>query len=161
MNNQIINYIYKESEKLKNRQDKEDVAQEVVYIILEKGMGDNELDEGLKNYIKGIIWNYSTTLYNQFNKDTFTLTATDIPQYNVTVTYTDEREDYKELTSKIRRYVFENYYSKNKKLTKWRVFYLVLKGYDYRYIADRLKIGYKTAIEYNYQALKEIKERIA
>jgi hypothetical protein len=162
MNIETYNYVQKISKTIKNKPDIDDVSQEVLLILLEKNLLDTELTEELKNYIKGIVWNYSTTLYNDFHKDTFAITSTaeNIPEYTVTVTYLSDSDQYKESLRTIRDYVFRNYYSKNKGLTKWRVFYLQLINNDYQYVSERLGLTYKTCIEYNYQALKEIRTEL-
>lgn len=162
MNIETYNYVQKISKTIKNKPDIDDVSQEVLLILLEKNLLDSELTEELKNYIKGIVWNYSTTLYNDFHKDTFAITSTaeNIPEYTVTVTYLSDTEQFKESLRRIRDYVFRNYYKKDKALTKWKVFYLQLINNDYKYVSNRLGLTHQTCIEYNYQALKEIREEL-
>tara|TARA_R110002020_G_scaffold415166_1_gene624589 strand:- start:25 stop:561 length:537 start_codon:yes stop_codon:yes gene_type:complete len=162
MNIDIYNYVQKISKTIKNKSDIEDVSQEVLLILMEKELLQKELTEELQNYIKGIVWNYSTTLYNDFNKDTFAITGTadNIPEYTVSISYLSDSEQFKESLRTIKDYVYRNYYRKNKGLTKWRVFYLQLINNDYQYVSQRLGLTYKTCIEYNYQALKEIRTEL-
>ncbi|WP_339755151.1 hypothetical protein [Algoriphagus aquimarinus] len=162
MNTETYDYVQKIAKSIKNKSDVEDVAQEVLLILLEKNLLDKELTEGLQNYIKGIVWNYSTTLYNDFRKDTFQITSTvdNIPEYTVSTTYLSDSQQYKETLRTIKDYVFRIYYRKGKAITKWRVFYLQLINNDYKYVSKRLGLTYKTCIEYNYQALKEIKSEL-
>lgn len=162
MNIQIYDYVNTISKSIKNKSDIEDVSQEVLLVLISKGLIDNELTEGLKNYIKGIVWNYSTTLYNDFNKDTYSITgdALNIPEYVSSSYYISDSVKYKESLRTIKDYVFREYYMKGIGLTKWRVFYLQLVNNDYKYVSDRLGLSYKTCIEYNYQALKEIKAEL-
>ncbi|ERM82371.1 hypothetical protein P872_18410 [Rhodonellum psychrophilum GCM71 = DSM 17998] len=167
MNTEIYNYILTTSKKIKCKQDIEDVASEVTLILLEKKLMDNELTEPLKNYIKGIIWNYSTTLYNQFRFDTDYIEDNINSHFEIVYDDSNDRmnEDnhielspvYVKSMKVIKQYVFDNYYIKRKRLTKWRVFYLNHLGYDYKFIMKRLNIKYQTCIEYKYQAQKEIK----
>lgn len=162
MNIQIYDYVQTVVKSIKNKSDIDDVSQEVLLILISKGLIDSELNEGLQNYIKGIVWNYSTTLYNEFNKDTFSITgdALNIPEYVSNTSYVSDSILYKESLRTIKDYVFREYYKKGKGLTKWRVFYLQLLNNDYKYVSERLGLTYKTCIEYNYQALKEIKAEL-
>lgn len=158
MNNDIYKYVYTITNKVKNKQDKEDVAQEVLLILCKKNLINNELTEGLKNYIKGIVWNYSTTLYNQFNQDTFLISSSfDIPENQEEVNQSNYS---KEVLIKIKQYVYSNYYLKGKNLNRWRVFYLWLRGYDYDFISNRLNINRRSCIEYTYLNLKELKAKV-
>lgn len=162
INQEIYDYVQEISKKIKNRDDREDVAQETLTILCEKNIIGEPLTPRLREYIKGIVWNYSTTLFNDFHNavSNRTYNADALPDYVITGTYTEDREDFKQLLSVIRSYVFNNYYKKGKKLTKWRVFYLILKGYSYKDIMVRLNIAYKTVVEYNFQTTTEIKKNL-
>jgi DNA-binding NarL/FixJ family response regulator len=162
MNQQIYDYVEQLCKKVKNSDDREDVMQETLTILCEKGLINEVLTLRLKNYISGIVWNYSTTLFNDFHNAVSnpSISGELIPDYVVTSTYTSEREDYRKMMGHIKKYVFDNYYKKNKKLTKWRVFYLVLQGYSYKEIMARLGVAYKTVVEYNFQTVKEIGDKI-
>lgn len=163
MNNETYKYVQQICKKIKNKEDIEDTQQNVFLILIEKDLINKPLTIELQNYIKGIVWNTSTTLYNQFNQDTFELTATanNIQDYiDNEPEYVSDSIEFITSLSLIKKYVFENYYKKKKNLMKWRVFYLQLINNDYRYVSDRLKLTHSTCIEYNYLALKEIKEKL-
>jgi hypothetical protein len=162
MNMEIYDFVYDLSRRIKNADDREDVAQETLTILCEQGTINDPLTPKFKNYIKGIVWNYSTTLFNDFHNpvSNMTISASDLPAYNATVTPTGDREDYKRVMSMIRDYVFRNYYKKGRKLTKWRVLYLILNGYSYKEVVARLGIKYKTVVEYNTKAVEEINNKI-
>jgi len=162
MNNEVYEYTVKQTNRIKNKFDKKDVQQQVMLVLIEKKLHTEKLEDWLQNYIKGIIWNVSTTLHNQFNQDTYSLTTAHNLLYDesIKVDYIEDRPDYKELISKIKLYVFNTYFSKGKSMTKWKVWYLVHRNWDYKDIATRLNISYRTAIEYQYQALQEIKDKV-
>lgn len=158
MNTEIYDYVTTFTKKIKNKEDVNDVQQQVLLILCEKNLIQSKLDDGLKNYIKGIVFNVSTTLYNKFNYNTtYFPEGFDIEHQEEEPV--DEKKVYNQLMSKIKKLVLEKYYKKNKSITKWKVFYLYQKGYGYKYIQKRLNISYQTAIEYNYQCMKEIKQR--
>ncbi|SIS88748.1 sigma-70 RNA polymerase sigma factor region 4 domain-containing protein [Belliella pelovolcani] len=163
--NQVHNYVIKQTEKIKNKEDYDDVVQSVLLVLIQKNLYNTECDDKLKNYIKGIIWNISTTIYKQgYYYTTYTDCINDYEYiYNTNNNeepfYIDETEEYKKLLHNIRTYIFENYYKKNKSIIKWKCWYLKLKGYDYRYISDRLNLTYKSCIEYNYKCNTEIKSK--
>ncbi len=162
MNNETYNFVTTFTKKIKNKSDIEDVQQQVLLILIEKNLIDKELNEGLKNYIKGMIFNISTTIYNQFNKDTFPISneCNSIIDNDNDSEYLSESIEYTTTLSIIRKYIFENYYKKKKNLAKWRVFYLQLINNNYKFVSQRLNLNYSTCIEYNYQALKEIKQNL-
>ncbi|MBC6365786.1 sigma-70 family RNA polymerase sigma factor [Algoriphagus sp. AK58] len=159
MNTEVYNYVYSIANKIKNKSDKEDVAQEVLLILCRKNLVETELTEGLKNYIKGIVWNYSTTLYNQFNQDTFYINST-FDQIDSTEDEINESNFSNEVLRKVKNYVYQNYFIKGRNLNRWRVFYLWYRGYNYDYISNRLKINRRSCVEYTYLNLKELKQNL-
>lgn len=161
MNVRIYSYVQEICRKIKNKSDYDDVVQNVMLILCEKGLVDKTLDDGLKNYIKGIVFNNSTTL---FNKDSqyVEMVTTDIKDLQH-----DQEEEYFQMDvnlglmySHIKKYVFDNYYMKERSLVRWKVFYLRLKGYDYHYIKKRLNITYCTALEYYSKSCIELKNNL-
>jgi len=174
MNNDIYNYVLKTCKKIKCKDHIEDVQQEVMLVLIEKQIHTGELTEGLKNYIKGIIWNVSHTFYHKMKPDNvepiernssegFTGLKTDKREWmelDIDSSSGDEDLKLREMYSDIKKYVFKNYYSRGRDLTRWKVFYLILRGYDYKYIYNRLGIKYSSAIEFNYLCWNEIKEKV-
>ncbi|WP_200974443.1 RNA polymerase sigma factor [Echinicola sp. 20G] len=163
MNSNIYDYVESVCKTIKNKEDFEDVRQEVLLILCEKELIDKPLTDRLKNYIKGIVWNYSTTFYKQFHYGINYLSEEEreIPDFVPDeVYYIEDTPLFKSTLNEIKQYVFKNYYLIDKKLTRWRVFYLVIKGYSYKEIAKRLSVTYQTAIEYNYKCMKEIKSKL-
>ncbi|SHN29847.1 hypothetical protein SAMN04488057_117109 [Cyclobacterium lianum] len=160
MNLDVYNYVNTISKRIKNKPDIPDVQQEVLLILCNKDLINKPLDNKLKNYIKGIVFNYSTTLYKSFNWNVNSLEGLTIVDLKKEVTSICDSDAYKDMIFRIRRYVFENYYLVNKKITRWKVFYLYFKSYSYKEIAIKLNITYHTAIEYNYKCIKELKEKL-
>ncbi|WP_215225871.1 RNA polymerase sigma factor [Echinicola shivajiensis] len=156
MNQNIYNYVNKITNRIKHKNDIEDVVQNVLMILCEKNLINNELNDTLKNYIKGIVFNQSVTFYKAIHQNQYELSP------NITYKLTDEADDtnndhqVSELYSTLKTYVFRQYYSRGKNITRWKVYYLRLKGWNYNEIFARLGISYKTAIQYFYLCDKEI-----
>ncbi|MDR7130702.1 hypothetical protein J2X69_003059 [Algoriphagus sp. 4150] len=161
MNTEIYDYVKSTCLLIKNKIDYEDVIQEVMIVLIEQNKHNDQLTTILKNYIKGIVWNCSTRIYNQFNKDmdcnikSFDHLIDDCDSERF---YLEDTTEYKRLITDIRSYVFTNYFIKRKHLNRWRTFYLRLKGYNSKYIGTRLNITQQSATEYYYLCVKEIKE---
>jgi hypothetical protein len=161
INNAVYNYVIEISNKIKCKDHKEDVVQDVMIVLIGKGLHKANLDEGLKNYIKGIVWNVSTTFFNKMNN--YAVTFTDSSP-GVNYVYVSDNEPETQNTDKlyslIKAYVFKNYYLPGKSVMRWRVFYLRLKGYDYQYIKTRCGIGYSSALEYYSKSCIELKNKL-
>lgn len=160
MNNKIFEYVKQQVNKIKNRELIEDTVQDVMLVLIEKGVIDNELNSELKKVIQGIIWNVSHTnfteneyKYQQLSID-HTVSNKDVDIYpNLEYTFIDG------FFSKLRKYVSKNYYSKGKKLKGWKVIYLTLLGYKNIEIAKRLNIDY-TAITGIQSRMKHLIKKI-
>lgn len=160
MNNKIFEYVKQQVNKIKNRELIEDTVQDVMLVLIEKGVIDNELNSELKKVIQGIIWNVSHTnfteneyQYQQLSID-HTVSNKDVDIYpNLEYTFIDG------FFSKLRKYVSKNYYSKGKKLKGWKVIYLTLLGYKNIEIANRLNIDY-TAISGIQSRMKHLIKKI-
>ena len=161
MNIETYKYVNEIVKRIKNRFDQEDVAQEVLCLLIEKDLLDIELDNGLKNYIKGIIWNISTHYYNHYND----AQCKDVEPIKHFIPYNEDDElnieaekKYKLLLSALKYYILNSYKKKNKSYTIFKVWYLRHKNYSYEYIMKKLGLGYKTCIESNYLGKKKVLE---
>jgi hypothetical protein len=166
MNNDKFNpatlkYVYQISKRIKHQPHREDVVQDVVITLMGKDLHSVPLDDGLRNYIKGIIWNVSTSFYNKMNNKNMTFTG-DYTEacYSVIPCMGDAKDRTDEMYGLIKRYVFDNYYMKEKSLTRWKVFYLRMKGYDYHFIKNKLGVTYYTALEYYSKSCIELKANL-
>ncbi|MBS9525247.1 hypothetical protein KI659_14610 [Litoribacter alkaliphilus] len=160
MNQEIYNYVLTTAKKIKNPSQYEDVVQDTMLAILEKGLQDNELTPELQNYIAGIIYNTNTSIFNQEIKYT-ELSPSDF-EIEEEEAYSEEEtqseNQLRQMYGTIKQYIFQNYYSKGKNVKRWKVWYLRLKGYGYDYIFQKLGISYYTAIQYNYLCNNELKD---
>ena len=128
-------------------------------VLIEKGLHTKPLDEGLKNYIKGIIFNISTTIYNENSKYT-DFSIPDIPETETELENLEYEIQLNQMYSVIKSYVYDKYYKTGKGLNRWRILYLRMKGYSYDEICNRLGIQYYSAIQLYYLCKKELKDNI-
>lgn len=159
---EVLNYVRTVANKVRHKAHREDVVQDVMIVLIGKGLYEAKLDDGLKNYIKGIVWNISTTFFNKMKNANMTFTG-DFSTVNYVYVEEEEENDPENLAAMytmIKKYVFENYYLKGRSVVRWKVFYLRLKGYDYPFIKERLGITYYTSLEYYSKSCIELKEKL-
>jgi len=162
MNTAIYNYVKTTAKKIKNPNQYEDVVQDTMLAILEKGLHDKELTQELQNYIAGIIYNTNTSIFNQEIKYA-ELSSVDYEKEDLEYSEeeTESEKKIRLMYSAVKKHIYQNYYQKEKNVKRWKVWYLKMKGYDYDYIYNRLGITYFTAIQYNYLCNSELKTTLS
>ncbi|ERM82366.1 hypothetical protein P872_18385 [Rhodonellum psychrophilum GCM71 = DSM 17998] len=163
MTNELYKYVIQISKKIKNKEDIEDVQQIVFLQLCEKDIINNQLDEELKKIILGIVWNCSTKFYNQ-NKLKNASSVEYIPDNNQIYLSPENEEKLinegkieKEILGKLKKFIFENYYKKNKILhyKKFRIWYLSYLGWSYKRINKKVDIKLSIKIVENVSSIIE------
>ncbi|MEB2775220.1 NUMOD1 domain-containing DNA-binding protein [Algoriphagus sp. D3-2-R+10] len=139
MNTEIYNYVNQHTKKIKNKEMIDDTIQDVLLIIIEKGLIDSELTPELKKIILGVIWNVSHSnftneerKYQQISEDF------DVP--DSIDSNTNSKSKLEAIFPKLRRHIINKYMKKGKDITPFKCWYLFYLGYSPKEISNRLDV---------------------